>query len=814
MERSEGAYVPRMAKEAAERKKNETAAKAAAAATAANPEAFEEETASDVQETQFVLVETEKETPLAAAPAKVEEAEVPDNWEQEAEEEALREEEEKEAEREKQDEEETKEEAEFGGDHRMAERYVDDFLISIHVAQEAKAEKDRLKHGASVVFSEVWVNNTSIGQEFRKRHNGLDKESYNSCIESALTARWIERKPDVIHMDLRLTQSGLNKHAKMLLSRTNRANDGDSGCYVHDGSINQNDKAQQLQRGAASQPHRTQDAVETPQPEAGPQQLASSRQEVDPGRSLDPLQRRDASRGSGSSRSVAGMDEGGAEREERGAERADRGAKKYWYEWCLQFFGEAADEVQGKLSKQGYTSVDQLKQSMRSRSDWINFCHRTGIPDRYIQMSAPEFGPNLPSAALQMDRHDRLAAELSAWYGEDFDLWATFRNPKDIYGSETGRCAFNFFNHDTTKEQASQILQDGIIRPHQANDTHYDGHLAHGMAPSVVFFQASEFGGDPSVYPRITDQARCRFLMSPSHLALHTDAFRMYHVSVTPPRLNESKMIQLHVLLISKDHPSTAWCDEHLMQVNKHTYQPFFYNKWKGGGYKWQGFNYQHSKSQAFQGRGVKVNVAVAQYIPMWYGNAINTNSLDSLHDVNMRGFGVITPTKFPLAICSDWAIRGKCGRGDSCTFSHDYGGDSLGRSGQQQNAMDIVAHPSPPLRLPDSSSSVDVLDGQDGSLQELRDLVATHKLHGVKVSTQRNSDNGLYVDKWPVDVGTDVFEKMLTLTGKKTDVPFYRKPTQSWSTVSVILMTMASSGDASHVQRLFDSACSPGQSK
>ena len=153
----------------------------------------------------------------------------------------------------------------------------------------------------------------------------------------------------------------------------------------------------------------------------------------------------------------------------------------------------------------------------------------------------------------------------------------------------------------------------------QANDTAYDGHLAWAGAPAVVFFQASDCGENRSMYPRGFTGQKGRFLVPPQQLGIHTDAFHMYFVQITESRRakaeGDATMLQLHVLFLPAKHEKRAFCDEHFLMVNKHTFQPFHYDPKER---QWMGFAYRKGFENARgMARGVMVNVCVAQDVPI-----------------------------------------------------------------------------------------------------------------------------------------------------------------------------------------------------
>ncbi|CAE8723657.1 unnamed protein product [Polarella glacialis] len=342
-----------------------------------------------------------------------------------------------------------------------------------------------------------------------------------------------------------------------------------------------------------------------------------------------------------------------------------------WEKWGRDVFGPHWQQAIQLLEQEGYSDSKDVEKYMPTQALYLEFARRIGMPDHMARQSASHFGPNLPSAALQMDRQDRLALELVGWYGGD--AWG-FDNSASFVGD--ARIPFEFLVHDTTIENATRILEEQLIKAVGANDSHYDNKLANGTAPKVVFFTAAQYGTDPTVYPRDCAEAKDkrRFSMRPSHLGLHTDAFHMYFVSISEPRQKsdsgKNQPLQLHIVFVRVGHPGMAYCDEHFLLVNKRTFQPFF---WKPLEACWRGFDF--TAGQAFQGRGVKVNIAVAEDVVMWYGDLV----MDVVsHSVNLQEvwetkYGVTVPPTQKKSGCIFWA-RGNCGKGASCNHFHDHG--------------------------------------------------------------------------------------------------------------------------------------------
>ena len=264
-----------------------------------------------------------------------------------------------------------------------------------------------------------------------------------------------------------------------------------------------------------------------------------------------------------------------------------------------------------KLAEEGYQQLKALKEAKRTRNDWIEFACRVRLPDAVIDKLAQEFGPKLPSMNLSMDRQDRLAAELRGWYGDDYD---NYHSVNDI-----DQVPKEFLIHDTTFSNSVRVCEEGRLMAKQANDTAYDGHLAWAGAPAVVFFQASDCGENRSMYPRGFTGQKGRFLVPPQQLGIHTDAFHMYFVQITESRRakaeGDATMLQLHVLFLPAKHEKRAFCDEHFLMVNKHTFQPFHYDPKER---QWMGFAYRKGFENARgMARGVMVNVCVAQDVPI-----------------------------------------------------------------------------------------------------------------------------------------------------------------------------------------------------
>eukprot|EP00756_Hemistasia_phaeocysticola_P017195 Hpha_TRINITY_DN15524_c3_g13::TRINITY_DN15524_c3_g13_i1::g.107963::m.107963 len=266
------------------------------------------------------------------------------------------------------------------------------------------------------------------------------------------------------------------------------------------------------------------------------------------------------------------------------------------------------------LHREGYTDFQALQEAKPSQARWREFGRRAGLPDAVIEHKrlARMFGPNLPDMTVTMTSQDRLDAELRAWYGGDYDT----KYGLDPYALQ----ALGALVHDTYENAAVGICRDGIIKSHHANDTSYDGMLTYGGAPDVVFFQGSKCGENMSIYPRARkgeQLPKCRFIVPAAVLGLHTTKYSMYFVSISESRASKAEkktMLQLHLLFLPTFHRLRDFCDQHFLLVNKLTFQPFHYNREK---HNWYGFSPGAGKSDVFDGRGVMINVAVADDIPI-----------------------------------------------------------------------------------------------------------------------------------------------------------------------------------------------------
>eukprot|EP00759_Apiculatamorpha_spiralis_P031068 PhF_6_TR32773/c0_g1_i1/m.48332 len=164
-----------------------------------------------------------------------------------------------------------------------------------------------------------------------------------------------------------------------------------------------------------------------------------------------------------------------------------------------------------------------------------------------------------------------------------------------------------------TTRWPKKIQQEGILRTTHADDQWYDGALCRSEAPAVVFFQASEYGGDMSIYPRdisIDFTQKRRILVDPTYIGLHTDSYRYYLVRISESRERPDGMLQMHLLFVPRDHKCIPFCDANFLIINKKMFQPFHYDKTRQ---KWFGSNYKTANT--FGGRGVKLNVCIAQNI-------------------------------------------------------------------------------------------------------------------------------------------------------------------------------------------------------
>ena len=283
---------------------------------------------------------------------------------------------------------------------------------------------------------------------------------------------------------------------------------------------------------------------------------------------------------------------------------------------CHGLSAEAVARACRKLADEGYQQLEALQEAKDGRNEWVDFAARVRVPDIVIERLAQIFGPSLPSARDIMTLQDRLDAELRGWFG-DYDNIASVIKIEEEKGErgwyQSGKM---FLIHDTTVSSAERVCQEGHLKAQQANDTAYDGHLAYGEAPAVVFFQASDFGENKSIYPRQTRDGKRRFLVPPQQLAIHTNSFLMYFVKISESRRStsdESTLLQLHVLFLPATHAKRAFCDKHFLMVNKQTFQPFHYDLTKR---QWRGFTGKKGTGHV-DGRGVMVNVCVAQDVPI-----------------------------------------------------------------------------------------------------------------------------------------------------------------------------------------------------
>mmetsp|Transcript_33714 Transcript_33714/g.100097 ORF Transcript_33714/g.100097 Transcript_33714/m.100097 type:complete len:533 (-) Transcript_33714:87-1685(-) len=317
-----------------------------------------------------------------------------------------------------------------------------------------------------------------------------------------------------------------------------------------------------------------------------------------------------------------------------------------------------------KLESAGYSTLGEAMKFKRSQQAWREFAARVGLTDRLIEELARNFGSSVQTMLL--DKPRALAQLLLEEFGAHFD--------KTTPGMRDDLIPMNWLIHDTLKKTMhKQIWQEGRLAPYDADDGYYDGDLAMNAAPKVVFFQASEGGLDPSIYPRLwkpEDGEKRRVLIPPRNLALHTDAFRMYFVSLAEPRamdpanLGSQGLLQMHMLFLPSDHMCTQFCDEHFLPVNKKTFQPYHH---RDGA--WHGFG--NRNKLAFRGRGVKINVCVAQSVPFTYEQT-------SIQDVTESGYGgivrpshgdLVTPSE-PKVTCKHFA-SGNC-MDPYCTWYHD----------------------------------------------------------------------------------------------------------------------------------------------
>eukprot|EP00929_Paragymnodinium_shiwhaense_P121424 TRINITY_DN93651_c0_g1_i1.p1 TRINITY_DN93651_c0_g1~~TRINITY_DN93651_c0_g1_i1.p1 ORF type:complete len:506 (-),score=48.90 TRINITY_DN93651_c0_g1_i1:223-1740(-) len=328
-------------------------------------------------------------------------------------------------------------------------------------------------------------------------------------------------------------------------------------------------------------------------------------------------------------------------------------------------------KADGIFADNGYRTLGQLKKHKDDRVKFFDFCQRMQVPELLVEvmLSSGVFGPNLPARALQMDRQDRLASELMAWFGGEYDT----QNRHLSRGFEADQVPLAFLIHDTSRQNMESIRSEGLLHAHPADDTRYDGRLAMSSSPSVVFFQASEYGGDPSVYPRYVENlgdrtGKRRIAMNPQHIGLHTDAYVMYFVSIAESRRDAATdkrgLLQIHVLFIPRWHVALPVCDDHFLKCNKVTFQPFRYDP---RAKVWCGYGPVRNE-KAFNRRPVKVNVSVAQDLPFWYDEEQSPRS------VHNRGAGVFIPPGWqdgkPKAMCQFYMKNGEC-RNQQCTFDH-----------------------------------------------------------------------------------------------------------------------------------------------
>jgi hypothetical protein len=329
----------------------------------------------------------------------------------------------------------------------------------------------------------------------------------------------------------------------------------------------------------------------------------------------------------------------------------------------LNVIGEACR----KLADQGYQQLDALQEAKDGRNEWVDFADRVQIPDVVIHRLAQKFGPPLPSARDIMTKQDRLDAELRGWFG-DYDNIASVKKIEDEKG-ERGwyQSRKMFLIHDTTMSFAERVCEEGHLKAQQANDTAYDGHLAYGEAPAVVFFQASDFGENKSIYPRQTRDGKRRFLVPPQQLAIHTNSFLMYFVKISESRRSDgddSTILQLHVLFLPATHAKRAFCDEHFLMVNKQTFQPFHYVPKER---QWKGFTGKKGTGHV-DGRGVMVNVCVAQDVPI----NLPVRLFQGIHPwrLAVEIGGIIAPPRLKEPqICMFW-LQGICNN-PRCEYSH-----------------------------------------------------------------------------------------------------------------------------------------------
>eukprot|EP00759_Apiculatamorpha_spiralis_P011344 PhF_6_TR18739/c0_g1_i1/m.27372 len=215
-----------------------------------------------------------------------------------------------------------------------------------------------------------------------------------------------------------------------------------------------------------------------------------------------------------------------------------------------------------------------------------------------------------------------------------------------------------------TSPWPKKIQQEGIICTKHASDEWYDGDLCLPEAPDVVFFQASEFGGDPSIYPRgvVEYTEKRRILVDPNSIGLHTDSYRFYFADICESReRSDGGVRQLNLLFVPRDHKCIPFCDANFLLLNKEIFQPFRYDKSEQ---HWVGSHFRTTTT--FGGRSVKLNVCVAQNV---YVPKIPDYKEDLVEAIKsaLDGWSMAIPPRESQALC-EGAYDGRC---KGCTYYH-----------------------------------------------------------------------------------------------------------------------------------------------
>ena len=392
---------------------------------------------------------------------------------------------------------------------------------------------------------------------------------------------------------------------------------------------------------------------------------------------------------------------------------------------CHDLSAEAVARACIKLAIEGYQQLEALQEAKENRNEWIDFAARVRVPDIVIDRLATIFGPPLPSTKEIMTKQDRLNAELRGWFGDyDNSKWTLSGLPEGASQQELKGFRKNkeyeyqslktFLIHDTTVSHAERVCQEGHLKAYQANDTAYDGDLHQGEAPAVVFFQASDFGENKSIYPRQTRDGKRRFLVPPQQLAIHTNAFLMYFVKISESRRadnDDSTLLQLHVLFLPATHAKRAFCDKHFLMVNKQTFQPFHYDLTER---QWKGFTGKKGTGHV-DGRGVMVNVCVAQDVPinlpvqLFQRGPYYSDPAPLAADVG----GIIAPPSLKELICKFW-LQGQCSKQEK-----DCKGAHVSWHAFQAQAQDQGNSPLPTIWLEGHKKQM-----MDGEMQPLADFI------------------------------------------------------------------------------------------